>query len=484
MGGEKGLTIIMSRIVRNAKQELKHYWKRYTISVGILALLLVSLTVAVLIPRPFVHAQAGDWPTFFGDDAHTGFNGAETSINPTTAPNLKQHWVHKAAGKITTQPTAANGMLYWGSWDGIEHASRLSDGTDVWATSLGQTMDCRKNRLGVFSTATIASAPVNGVSTTVDFVAGGDNNLYALDANSGMILWNTQLGSPPNSFLYSSPTVFNGSVYIGVSGNADCSRVQGQLVQVDTSTGTIQHTFNVVPNGCLGGSVWTSPTINETTGMLYVSTAEPRACSSKETNAEALVALHAADLSLAGVWQVPASETIQDGDFGASPTLFTATINGVFYNMVGLSNKSGFYYAFDQSNISAGPLWHVRLATAPGPSMSSSAWDGTTLYVAAGPIVPQSTSCPGTLWALNPADGSSSWQDCLNFDVRGGVTAVPGLVEAGVGSSINLYNATTGKQLFGFQDAHKQSNFEGPGSISNGVLYQGNLDGFLYAFGL
>ena len=103
--------------------------------------------------------------------------------------------------------------------------------------------------------------------------------------------------------------------------------------------------------------------------------------------------------------------------------------------------------------------------------------------VAAGPLVPRSTTCPGTLWALNPADGSFRWQDCLSFDARGGVMAVPGLVEVGLGASFSVYDTMTGNQLFTFQDVNRKSNFEGPGSISNGVLYHGNLDGHLYAFG-
>jgi outer membrane protein assembly factor BamB len=45
------------------------------------------------------------------------------------------------------------------------------------------------------------------------------------------------------------------------------------------------------------------------------------------------------------------------------------------------------------------------------------------------------------------------------------------------------FDAKTGNQLFSFQDTNKKSAFNGPGSISNGVLYQGNGDGILYVFG-
>lgn len=450
-------------------------------------MLILALLLAIALPKTATRAQGGNWSTYLGDIGHSGFNGSETIINTTTAPNLKQYWRRRISGKvnvkITTQPIAANGMLYWGSWDGIEHASRLSNGTDVWTANLGQTTDCRNEHLGVLSTATVASVLIGGVTTPVVFVGGGNNNLYALDANSGTVLWNTPLGSPLNSFLYSSPTLFNGSVYIGVSGNADCSHAQGQLVQIDASTGTVQNIFNVVPVGCTGGSIWTSPTIDALTGIVYVSTGEKGSCSTKEKLVETLIALNASNLSFVGSWSVPASEMIPDGDFGTSPTLFQATITGVLHNMVGLANKSGIYYAFDRGNISAGPMWQVRLGTAPGPSLSTSAWDGTSLYVAAGNSIVNGVTCTASLSALDPASGANRWEDCLDFDPYGPVTAVPGLVEVALGNSIAIFDSSTGNKLFNFQDTLRHSNFLGPGSISNGVLYQGNCDGNLYAFG-
>jgi len=37
--------------------------------------------------------------------------------------------------------------------------------------------------------------------------------------------------------------------------------------------------------------------------------------------------------------------------------------------------------------------------------------------------------------------------------------------------------------LFTFQDTNTNSKFQGAATISGGVLYQGNNDGVLYAFG-
>lgn len=461
-----------------AQQLWKHNWG---FMIGIAGILIITV-FSVAFPRPSVHAdQQGSWPTYLGNYAHSGYNASETIINPSSAPNLQLHWSRVLGKKISTQPVEANGMIYWGSWDGIEHASRLTDGSDVWATNLGKTTDCKRVVLGVLSTAAVDTVTIGGVPTTAVFVAGGNNTLYALDANSGSVLWQTPIGFAPNSFIYSSPILYNGNLYIGVSGNADCSHVQGQIVSVNASNGQIQATFDIVPSGCMGASVWSSPTLDQSTGMLYVSSGESSHCTQKETMAMALIKLKASDLSLAASWQVPSKQRINDGDFGSSPTLFSATIGATHYQMVGLENKNGYFYAFDRTNISAGPLWKDQLATTPGPSSASAAWDGTYLYVAAGTSV--GGSCPGTLSALDPSSGSIVWQDCLNYDARGGVTAVPGLIELGVGNTLMVFDVTNGNTLFSYTDSKKSSDFLGPGSISNGVLYHGNMDGALYAFG-
>ena len=98
------------------------------------------------------------------------------------------------------------------------------------------------------------------------------------------------------------------------------------MLQLNVSTGAIQHTFNTVPKGCLGATVWSSPTVDQTNSIVYVSTGNEGTCSTSEPIADGLVALRASDLSLVGSWQVPASEQIFDGDFGATPTFFKARV--------------------------------------------------------------------------------------------------------------------------------------------------------------
>lgn len=470
---------------------VRHTWRKYgwqiICAIGILTIMAVT---PVIMPRHAALAQGASWPTYMGGIDRTGYNSAETVINPQTASKLKVHWKNLSGGKVTTQPIVANGMVYWGSWDGIEHATDLTTGSDIWTANLGQTViTCSGVMQGVLSTAAFSTISLGGVDTPVIFVGGGDVQVYALNANTGAVIWKTPVGTQPKYFLYSSPAVYNGSVYIGVSSHNDCPLIQASLVKLNAVTGVVEQTFYTVPSGCIGGSVWGSPSIDATTNTIYFATGNPykKACASPTPLTEALIALNASDLSLVGSWQVPANEISTDGDFGSTPTLFDTTIGGVLRHMAGLLNKNGIYYAFDRTNISAGPVWEVRVAaptTGAAADISSSAWDGTRLYVAAANTTINGVSCAGSVRALDPASGAFLWEHCLTGYSLTPVTVVPGLVEIGTHPSLYILDATTGNQLFRFKDKTLKATFTGPGSIANGVLYQGNTDGYLYALGL
>src|SRR5215471_17469292 len=95
--------------------------------------------LAINIFKPGNPAQAaspGDWTAYLNNPGHTGYNGFETAINPSTAGSLKQLWSISEGSIISTQPVVANGLIYWGSWDGIEHATNLN-GSQAWTANLG-----------------------------------------------------------------------------------------------------------------------------------------------------------------------------------------------------------------------------------------------------------------------------------------------------------------------------------------------------------
>jgi outer membrane protein assembly factor BamB len=437
--------------------------------------------------RQAAHAAAGDWPTLLGSNARTGYNSVETAINSTTAAHLQLQWKFSSGNRISAQPVVVNGQVYWGSWDGNEYAADLT-GKKLWTASIGgQAPNCNPPLVfGVGSTATVADISIGGTSTAIDFVGGLDAkskvaSLYALDASSGAILWETPLTSSTGSFVWSNPAVYNGSVYVGLSSVDDCPLIRGALIQLDAVSGAIQHTFYTVPGGCVGASIWGSPAIDEANGTIYVATGNYGKCSQTEGYAQSLIELNVSDLSLIASWEVPSSQRGVDSDFGVTPTLFTATLGGSTHNMVGLQNKNGLYYAFDRASLSTGPVWTATISSG-NHSLSASAWDGTDLYVGGYVASIGGKNCKGSLRALNPSSGAFIWQLCLlDGPVFEPVSAVPGVIFVGEGPHFLAVDATTGKILFNYTT---KGSIEAAASISNGMVYVGDNSGNLYAFGL
>src|SRR5438132_9475539 len=337
-------------------------------------------------------------------------------------------------------------------------------------------------------TATVSTETIGGTPTSVVYVVGGNDTLYALNATTGAQIWKHQYAQSPTE-TWDSPLVYNGDVYIGTASWGDCPLTQAQVFEFDAVGGTTINTFNIVPAGCTGAGLSGSITVDPANNTLYFATGNPGSCSSSETNAEAVVALTASNLSLVGSWQVPASQQTADGDFVNTPTVFAAQLGGVTHSLVGVANKNGIYYALDDANISAGPVWQDQVAVGGDSpqsgfgSISPSSWDGNTLYVAGGNTTINSASCKGSVRAVNPATGGYIWQDCLNDGpVLAPVSGAPGVVAVAEGDALELVNSSNGSLLFKAADTSSSLYFGGL-AIANGAVYIGTQSGNLHAYG-
>src|SRR5437899_1997904 len=208
-----------------------------------------------------------DWSMYLHDPQRTAATD-ERVLSTTNAGQLSKLWTLKTGGVIAASAAVVDGTVYVGSWDGYEYALDQMTGKLKWKTFLGITKpnpDCDPPALGVTSSAAIQDG--------VLYVGGGDAYWYALDANTGAVLWKVFTGDNSASgghYNWSSPLLYNGYAYIGIASYADCPLVQGQLLQVNLSTHQIVHTFNFVPTNQIGGGVWTTPSINTTTNTIYV----------------------------------------------------------------------------------------------------------------------------------------------------------------------------------------------------------------------
>lgn len=426
--------------------------------------------------------------TYHGDIGRTGFL-ASSAITPFNAGTLKGGWTAKAVSQttISAQPAVVDGVTYWGDWAGYEHATSAT-GKRLWSTFIGQTNDpvgCRPNPVGVGSSPSIAL--VNGKEVVV--TGGGDGNLVELNAATGAVIWSDRIAPKVGGFIWSSPTVWNGSVYIGEASYGDCPFVPGHVYMANAATGRIERSLLTIDraDGCNGDGVWSSPTIDAAADTLYVSTGNNNCGRSLE---DSMLQLDASTLALEGSWQLPTAHTLTDDDWGSTPTLFSAEIGGSLVNLVGSAAKNGVFYAFHRGDVAAGPIWHHEIAKPGGcpqcgyGSIAPAAFDGTSLYVGGGMTWIEGVKCKGSVQALDPATGQPIWQACYNQGpVLGAITVAGNVVFAGGGDQLLGLSTRTGDTVFSYTEA-SQGWFYAPATVQDGIVYAGNTDGTLRTWAL
>jgi outer membrane protein assembly factor BamB len=446
---------------------------------------LLGLAALALTP---ILTTAGDWPTYLHDAQRRAAPADETILSVASAPNLTRLWSFKTAGVVAASPTVSNGAVYAGSWDGYEYALDAVTGALRWKSYLGRadSTGCggtATNGPGVEATATVSGGVV--------YVVGGDSTLYALDATTGHSLWSVFVGDTTAitaSYGWSSPLLANGYAYIGAASLCDTPLVQGQVLQVDLATHRLAHTFPVVPAGQIGGSIWTSPSFDPATNTLYVTTGnnDPDLAPTSQPNTVAILALDATTLAIKGAWQVPpAQQSADDSDWTTTPLLFAGAGGRP---LVAAVNKGGWLYAFDRTNLGAGPLWQVNIArSGDSPeigdsSASSAAAANGVLYQAGGVTTIRGVGASGSVRALDAATGRVLWARPERTWVLAPLAFANGLLVDGAGTTLEVLNAVNGTPIYTATIVGGRI-FAEP-IIANGRLYVGGIDGSLTAFGL
>ena len=465
-------------------------------------------------------------PQYMYDVRHTGYQ-PDTTITAANADSLKpvvslNPGSNSKLDSIFAQPIASRGRVYVGDWDGYEYAFNKSGHVD-WRTYLGRTVapnqpsGCQPPKAGVSSTPTIVSMRLHGHVRQVMFVGGGGPQhpmqntgpvyFYALDAQTGHIVWKHQIGTAPQQYVWSSPTYYRGSVYFGIASFGDCPEVQGKVVKLNARSGKRQAVFNTVPNRCRGGAVWSSPTIDPRTGAIYVTTGNgvltgsiQRCTNARLKYAWSILKLAGSNLRLIDHWQVPASQRDNtfDSDFGTTPTLFTDTSGR---RLVGASNKNGLYYAWDRSDLAAGPVWDRRVAVGGAcpqcgkAAISPAAFDGRHLFIAGGILqLNDGTKVGGNVQEVDPATGQRIWIHTFPTgpkpppSVLGAVTATASTVVVGSARNLVVLDKTSGDAVYTFTapaDSGKPpAYFWGAPEVSGDHIWAGNMAGGLYGLAL
>jgi outer membrane protein assembly factor BamB len=433
-----------------------------------------GVSTAVTLP------PGSDFTTYLGNEERTSNISGEVLLNESTVSKLQQLWQYETKGApagdggVQSQAIELGGTVYFGAQDGYEYAVNAATGASIWSTFLGQDKNdtgCAGyyGIVGVVSTATI-------VGTTL-YVGGGDSHFYSLNATTGKVNWRIVVGGSDTAgfFQWTSPLIYGGDAYVGVSAECGAPHVGAGVDQISLSSHTLVNYFNTSINQKNGSSVWGSISVNPATNTLFVPTGNPGQDPTASKYSESILELNATDLQLKEQFQVPANQSIIDGDFGATPTVFTPAGG---QPMVTAMDKNGILYALTQSNLK--PIWEYKVTT--GIGRISTSFGGGLLYAMSQKTTIGGTNYTGSIRAFNPLNGKVVWQDGFTqepYNTYGAPVFVNGVVIVGDNNILDFINSATGTIL---KTVTYSTTIEPPVSVARGEVFVGDMNGNLTAY--
>jgi quinohemoprotein ethanol dehydrogenase len=229
--------------------------------VGFCATALASLLCvgsAAAQTSPDLTKPAGaQWLTI-GGDWHNSRYSTLKQITTDNVKQLKAAWaVHLGSGlgldfNLEATPIVQDGVMYVSSGNDDVVALDAKTGALIWEhlSKIDQnisTVCCGWDNRGV----AIGDGKV--------FIGQLDGNLVALDQHNGKEVWRTQVGRWQDGYtITSAPLYYNGAVYTGISGGD--RGVRGKLTALDAKTGKeLWHFWTAPGPGDVGGDTWPSP---------------------------------------------------------------------------------------------------------------------------------------------------------------------------------------------------------------------------------
>ncbi len=464
--------------------------------------------------NPASSPPAARWGVWGVNLANTRFQeSAAAGLSAADVPRLKLKWAF-ALGKgtaVRSQPAVAEGRVFTADLTGLVYSLDAHTGCQYWKFKAASPV-----RSGI-------AFDDKGTTPAVFF---GDlkGNVYAVNAKSGDLLWQAHADQHFAAMITGTPQIHAGVAYVPVSSfeeilppnpKYECCTFRGNVVALDAATGKrLWQTYTIQDapqpttkskagtqlHGPSGAGVWSSPTFDEKTGLLYVATGDNYSEPATKTS-DAILALDAKTGKIVWSKQVTENDIFNNGcespnkpncpeaagrdfDFGQPPILVSL---GNSRRALVIGQKSGMVHALDPDH-EGHILWQTRVGQggALGGVQWGSASDGENAYVAVSDLqfgAVADTSTPqgyrlaldsnhgGGLFALKIATGEKVWSakppacgDRKNCSPAqsAAVSAISGVVFSGSEDGhLRAYSTATGEVVWDVDTAREYDTVNG-----------------------
>lgn len=439
------------------------------------------------------------WNGWGGDLAQRRFQpAAMAQLTAEQVPQLKLKWAFgfEGAARAFAQPAVMGGRVFVGSANRKVYSLSAATGCMYW------TFDSEAQ---VRTAVTIGPVGKQWAAYFADLKA----NAYAVDAETGKLLWKTRVDEHNGAMTTGAPSLSGKVLYVpassteeavGAGPKYECCKFRGSVSALDAATGKLLwkgYTIAEEPKatrknaqgtqlyGPAGAGVWSSPTVDVKHKRVYVTTGDDYTDPTSDAS-DAFVAFDAASGKRLWARQMTAGDTYNiacelpdpfkancpdkagpDHDFGSSAILVELS-RGRRALIAG--QKSGFVHAIDPDKNGA-MLWQQRLSAGgkSGGVQWGSASDGENVYVAVSDVIQKPVQAGG-------AGGQPT------------LFGVPMVFDPDAGGGLYALKVATGETVW--HTPHPGCNKK-PGcspaqsaavTAIPGVVFSGGLDGHLRAY--
>jgi eukaryotic-like serine/threonine-protein kinase len=337
-------------------------------------------------------------------------------------------WRFHAAGPVRNAPDLHDGVLYVPSADGYVHALDADSGLPLWERDL--------------DAAPGAAVAYEELLVLMD----RRNRVHALERASGATRWMRETGPDRKlkwgkegwDYLIPAPAIRDGVVYAG-SGD-------GGLYALDSENGSVRWKYQT------GGRIRATPALHD--GVVYVGSGDGY--------------FHAVDAASGErVWRFATEGVdLHGADFGFDRTQITGSAN-VTDGAVYFGSRDARLYALDRQ--SGRELWRVE---------EPSAWVIATPVVTPD-VIYSARSSSAQVRAVDRASGDELWQRAANSPVFASPVIVGNrLYIASEAGTLYAFDRTSGRELWAMEAG---ASIWGTPVAHDGRLYFGSDGGTVYA---
>jgi outer membrane protein assembly factor BamB len=421
---------------------------------------------------------AANWTMFAHDQQRTGFQGVPTGITGANVSKLSRRWYWKDPGGygFDASPVVANGTVYVVDNKGNLYALSAATSTSgkpkiKWSYALGgDTVMTPLISGGMVYVGTHVPYYISSAHPSEDSYG---STLFAFNAASGQLIWKQTI----KAGFRSAPVIVDGKLYIGLAfGDTPYCNVGGVEVY-DAVTGERGSEWVTDPGSPYagstgdGGAVW-GPISYDGSRLLF---GTGNTCQTPRDHANSIVAISP---SRTTEWYIRTDTNSFDDNDVAGGMLISGTTGYVI-------GKTGDFYAVNTAT--GNKVWTKTLNSLSGfglyatPTIAT----GPTLIVGSGfntnpNNLPSGASPGGTLWGLTTS-GSVRWKITTEWPSKGDGAATGDIVFEPLDNELAALDPLTGKKLWHYDAVGL---FVASPALSSDGLFEADLDGYVYAFGM